>query len=69
MRDMKAVDVDTMSWEGLAAERTRSSTLSQHLNTGEETQLTATADNRARRMERSHSGRPDTTHMYATSAR
>ena len=36
VRDMKAVDIDTMSWEGLAADRTKwRSALTQHLKTGE----------------------------------
>ena len=33
---MKAVDIDTISWEGLAADRTKwRSALKQHLKTGE----------------------------------
>ena len=37
MRDMKAVDIDTMSWEGLAADRTKwRSALKQHLKTGKD---------------------------------
>ena len=36
-RDMKAVGIDTMSWEGLAADRTGwRSALKQHLKTGED---------------------------------
>ena len=36
IRDMKAVDIDTMSWEGLAADRTEwRNALKQHLETGE----------------------------------
>ena len=60
MRDMKAVNVDAMSWEGLAADHTRCSTLSQRLKKKEEKLLTAAAaaDNRARNI---NSSRPDTT--------
>ena len=37
IRDVKAVDIDTMSWEGLAADRKEwRSALKQHLDTGEE---------------------------------
>ena len=37
VRDMKAVDIDTMSWEGLASDRTKwRSALKQHLKTGED---------------------------------
>ena len=37
VRDMKAVDIDTMSWEGLAADRTKwRSALKQHLKTGKD---------------------------------
>ena len=37
VRDMNAVDIDTMSWEGLAADRTKwRSALKQHLKTGED---------------------------------
>ena len=52
LRDMKAVDIDTMSWEGLAADRTKwRSALKQHLKTGEDKLMTAAADKRGRRME------------------
>ena len=35
VRDMKAVDIDTMFWEDLAADRTKwRSALKQHLKTG-----------------------------------
>ena len=62
--DMKAVDIDTMSWEGLAADRTKwSSALKQHLKTGEDKLMTAAVDKRARRKEGSSSIRPTTTHM------
>ena len=63
IRDMKAVDIDTMSWEGLAADRTEwRSALKQHLETGEEKLMAAAADKRAGRKERSSSIRPETTH-------
>ncbi len=62
--DMKAVDIDTMSWEGLAADRTGwKSALKQHLKTGEDKLMTAAADKRARRKEGSSSIRPETTHV------
>ena len=60
---MKAVDIDTMSWEGIAADRTKwRSALKQHLKTGEDTLMAAAADKRARRKEGSSSIRPETTH-------
>ena len=63
VRDMKAVDIDTMSWNGLAADCTKwRSALKQHLKTGEEKLMTAAADKRARRKEGSSSIRPETTH-------
>ena len=59
IRDMKAVDIDTMSWEGLAADRTEwRSALKQHLETGEEKLMAAAADKRARRKEGSSSIHP-----------
>ena len=62
IRDMKAVDIDTMSWEGLAADRTEwRSALKQHLETGEQKLMAAAADKRARRMEGSSSIRSETT--------
>ena len=49
VRDMKAVDIDTMSWEGLAADRTTwRSALKQHLKTGKDKMMTDAADKRAR---------------------
>ena len=43
---MKAVDIDTMSWEGLAANRTKCrSALKQHLKTGEYKLMAAAAAN------------------------
>ena len=63
-RDMKAVGIDTMSWEGLAADRTGwRSALKQHLKTGEDKLMTAVADKRARRKEGSSSIRPTTAHI------
>ena len=59
VRDMKALDIDTMSWEGLAADRTKwRSALKQHLKTGECKLIGAAADKRARRKESSNSIRP-----------
>ena len=64
-RDMKAVDIETMSWEGLAADRTEwRSALKQHLETGEDKLMAAAADKRAHRKEGSSSIRPETTHRY-----
>ena len=61
VRDMKAVDIDTMSWEGLAADRMKwRSALKQHLETGEEKLMAAAADKRARRKDGSSSIRPET---------
>ena len=63
VRDINAVDIDTMSWEGLAADRTKwKSALKQHLKTGEEKLMAAAADKRARRKEGSSSIRPESTH-------
>ena len=63
VRDMKAVDIDTMSWEVLAADRTkRRIALKQHLKTGEYKLMAAAADKRARRKEGSSSIQPETTH-------
>ena len=65
VRDMKAVDIDTMSWEGLASDRTKwRSALKQHLKTGEDKLMAAAAKNRARRKEGSSSIRPETIHLY-----
>ena len=62
VRDMKAVDIDTMSWEGLASDRTKwRSALKQHLKTEEHRLLAAAADKPARRKEGSSSIRPETT--------
>ena len=63
VRDMKAVDIDTMSWEGLAADRTKwRSALKQHLKTREYKLMAAAADKLALRKEGSNSLRPETTH-------
>ena len=68
-RDVKAVGIDTKSWEGLAAYRTGwRSALKQHLKTGEDKLMTAAVDKRARRKEGSSSIRPTTTHTYVLSA-
>ena len=56
VRDMKAVVMDTMSWEGLAADRTKwRSALKQHLKTGKDKLMTYAADTRARTKEESSS--------------
>ena len=66
VRDLKAVDIDTMSWEGLSADRTKwRSALKQHIKTGEDKLMPAAADKRARRQEGSSSIRPGTTHRCA----
>ena len=53
-----------MSWEGLAADRTKwRSALKQHLKTGEDELMAAAEDNRVRRNEGSSSIRPETTHI------
>ena len=63
IRDMNAIDIDTMSWEGLAADRTEwRSALKQHPETVEDKLLAAAADKRARRKEGCSSIRPETTH-------
>ena len=59
LRDIKAVDIDTMSWEGLAVDPTKwRSALKQHLKTGEDKLMAAAEDKRARRKEGSSSIRP-----------
>ena len=57
VRDMKAVDIDTMSWEGLAADRTKwRSALKQTLRQGStHCMMTDAADKRARTKEDSSS--------------
>ena len=60
---MNAVDIDTMSWEGIEADRTKwRIALKQHLKTGEYKLMAATADKRAPRKEGSSSIQPETTH-------
>ena len=45
VRDMTAVDIDIMSWEGPAADRTKwRSALKQHLKTGKGKLMTDAAD-------------------------
>ena len=45
VRDMKAVDIDTMSWEGVAADCAKCrSALKQHLKTGEDKLMAAATD-------------------------
>ena len=61
--DMKALDINTNSWEDLAADRMMwRSTLNQHLKTGEKKLVNAEAGRRAPRKERNNSYRPETTH-------
>ncbi|GCC27902.1 hypothetical protein chiPu_0006328 [Chiloscyllium punctatum] len=63
MRDMKALDIITESWERLAADRTRwRSTLNHHLRRGEMNLMSAAADKRACRKECSYSSRSTTTY-------
>ena len=62
-RDLKALNIETESWEKLAGDRTRwRSTLNQHLQYGEAKLLSMAADKRARRKERLNSNRSNTTH-------
>ena len=63
-RDMKALDIDTGSWENLAADRPRwRGTLTKQLRSGEEKMLRAAEDRRARRKNCQNSNfRPGTTH-------
>ena len=56
MINMKAVNIDTVSWEGLAADRTKwRNGLKQHLKTGKDKLMTDAADKRARTKEDSSS--------------
>ena len=56
VRDMKAVDIDTMSWEDLAAGRSKwRSALKQHLKTRKYKMMPDAADKRARTEEDSRS--------------
>ena len=60
VRDLKAVDIDTMSWECRAADRTKwRIALKQHLKTGEDKLMAAAADKRAPRKEGRSSIRPE----------
>ena len=60
---MKALDINTATWEDTAADRaTWRNTLKQHLKTGKEKLMNATADKRAFRKERSTSDKPETTY-------
>ena len=62
-RDLKALDINTSSWEDLAADRMMwRSTLNQHLKTGEKKLVNAEAGRRARRKEHNNSNRPETNH-------
>ena len=54
--NMKAVDIDTVSWEGLAADRTKwRNDLKNHIKTGKDKLMTDAADKRARTKEDSSS--------------
>lgn len=69
-RDMKALDINTATWEGAAADRaTWRRTLKEHLKTGEEKLMNAAADKRALRKERNTSDQPETTHKCDTCGR
>ena len=58
-RDMKALDINTESWEDLAADHIMwRSTLNQHLKSGEEKLVNAEVGKRAGRKERNNSNRP-----------
>ena len=62
-RDMKALDINTDSWEELAADSMMwRSTLNQHLKSEEEKLVNAEVGKRACRKERNNSNRPETTH-------
>ena len=61
---MKVIDIDTISWQGIPADRTKwRSALKQYITTGEDKLMTTAADKRARRKEGSNSTRPDTSHI------
>ena len=67
VRDTKPIDIATLSWEGLAADRTKwRSALKQHLKIGEDKLMGAAADKRAHRKEGSSSIQPETTHRCVT---
>ena len=62
-RDMKALDINTDSWEDLAADHMMwRSTLNQHLKTWKKKLVNAEIGKRACRKERNNSNRPETTH-------
>ena len=62
-RDINALDINTESWEDLAADRMMwGSTLNQHLKSAEEKLVNAEVGKRACRKERKYSNRPGTTH-------
>ena len=62
-RNMKAPDINTESWEDLAADRMMwRSTQNQHLKSGEEKLVNAEVGKRARRKERNNSNRSKTKH-------
>ena len=63
-RDMRAIDMDTESWETLANDRTKWRTaLTQHLARGEEKLLNAAAVKRGRRKERSSPSTAETAYI------
>ena len=62
-RDMKALAINTESWEGLAADLMRQrSTLNQQLKSGEEKLMNKKVEKKARRKESKNSNRRETTH-------
>ena len=62
-RDMRALDINTESWEGLANDRSRwRSTLNKHLKSGEEKLMNMAAVKRTSRKERNNSSGPDSIH-------
>ena len=62
-RDMKALDINTESWEDIAADRMMwRSTLNQHLKSGVERLVNAEVGKRACRKESNNSNRSETTH-------
>ena len=64
-RDNKELNINTESWENLAADRMMwRSTLNQHLKSGEEKLLNAEVGKKIRRKERNNSSRAETTHKY-----
>ena len=62
-RDIKAPDINTESWEDLAADRMRwRNTLNQHLKAGEEKLVNAEVGIRSCRKEHNSSNRPEPTY-------